>query len=228
MDLTARIKPKKSSTTGEVPQASDLEVAELAVNTADGKLFVKHTDNSIKEISGGGGGGSLNDLSDMTVTGAPSDLTYAFAGPTSGTVNYIRFNDQATYTFGGLRHNDNGNIAIVGGISGSSRSTIQLNAGTIYLGKDPATASNPTTYTVLIEATGAGGDALKYRLDPTLGTGTADKAVPTMGQVRDEMVNSDVTIGGTGSNAVNNLVTISQVDYDALGTPDANTVYFIV
>ncbi|ADF42388.1 structural protein [Synechococcus phage S-CBS2] len=52
-DLTARIKPKKSSTTGEVPQASDLEVAELAVNTADGKLFVKHTDNSIKEISGG-------------------------------------------------------------------------------------------------------------------------------------------------------------------------------
>lgn len=51
-DLAARIKPKKSSATGEVPQASDLEVAELAVNTADGKLFVKHTDNSIKEIAG--------------------------------------------------------------------------------------------------------------------------------------------------------------------------------
>ena len=55
-DLNARIKPKKSSTTGEVPQAADLEVAEIAVNTADGKLFVKHTDDSIKEISGGGGG----------------------------------------------------------------------------------------------------------------------------------------------------------------------------
>ena len=52
-DLTARIKPKKSSATGEVPQAADLEVAEIAVNTADAKLFVKHTDNSIKEISGG-------------------------------------------------------------------------------------------------------------------------------------------------------------------------------
>lgn len=59
-DLNARIKPKKSSTAGEVPQASDLEVAELAVNTADGKLFVKHTDNSIKEISGGSGGGMAN------------------------------------------------------------------------------------------------------------------------------------------------------------------------
>jgi len=56
-ELNSRIKPKKSSVAGEVPLASDLEVAELAVNTADGKLFVKHTDDSIKEISGGGGGG---------------------------------------------------------------------------------------------------------------------------------------------------------------------------
>lgn len=71
-DFLARIKPKKSSTPGETPQASDLEVAELAVNTADGKLFVKHTDNSIKEISGGGGG-ALNDLSDVTVT-APAPV----------------------------------------------------------------------------------------------------------------------------------------------------------
>lgn len=53
----ARIKPKKSSVAGEVPLVTDLEVAELAVNTADGKLFVKHTDNSIKEISGGSGSG---------------------------------------------------------------------------------------------------------------------------------------------------------------------------
>ena len=65
-DLTARIKPKKSSTTGEVPQASDLEVAELAVNTADGKLFVKHTDDSIKEISGGVA--TINDLTDVDST----------------------------------------------------------------------------------------------------------------------------------------------------------------
>ena len=67
-DLNARIKPKKSSTAGEVPQAADLEVAELAVNTADGKLFVKHTDNTIKEISGsgGGGGGAVDSVNDQT------------------------------------------------------------------------------------------------------------------------------------------------------------------
>lgn len=55
-EYTAAIKPKKSSTASEVPSAGDLQVGELAVNTADGKLFVKHTDDSIKEISGGGGG----------------------------------------------------------------------------------------------------------------------------------------------------------------------------
>jgi hypothetical protein len=60
-DLNARIKPKKSSTAGEVPLAADLEVSELAVNTADGKLFVKHTDDTIKEIGGGGGGGGAVD-----------------------------------------------------------------------------------------------------------------------------------------------------------------------
>ena len=56
-ELNARIIAKASATAGEVPQAADLEVAEVAVNTADGKFFTKHTDGTIKEISGSGGGG---------------------------------------------------------------------------------------------------------------------------------------------------------------------------
>ena len=70
-ELNARIIAKASATAGEEPVAGDLEVAELAVNTADGKLFTKHTDNSIVVISGGTGGGgatSLNDLSDVDVS----------------------------------------------------------------------------------------------------------------------------------------------------------------
>jgi hypothetical protein len=71
-DLNARIKPKKSSTATEVPLAADLEVAEIAVNTADGKIFTKHTDNSIVEI--GGGATALDDLTDVdTTTIAPSN-----------------------------------------------------------------------------------------------------------------------------------------------------------
>ena len=65
-ELNARIIAKASATTGEEPVAGDLEVAELAVNTADGKLFTKHTDNSIVTISGGGGGGAVDSVNGQT------------------------------------------------------------------------------------------------------------------------------------------------------------------
>lgn len=51
-ELNARIIPKASGTASEEPLAADLEVAELAVNTADGKLFTKHTDGSVVALGG--------------------------------------------------------------------------------------------------------------------------------------------------------------------------------
>lgn len=65
-ELNVPIIAKASAVTGEVPQASDLEVAELSVNTADAKLFTKHTDGSVKEISGSGGGGSVDSVNGET------------------------------------------------------------------------------------------------------------------------------------------------------------------
>ena len=63
---------KKNSTTGVVPVAGDLQVGELAVNTADGKLFTKHTDNSIKEIGVSGGMLGLPTYVQQTQPAAPS------------------------------------------------------------------------------------------------------------------------------------------------------------
>ena len=60
------IQLKRSSTASDTPSASDLAVGELAVNTADAKLFTKHTDNSIKEISGSGGGSGLSNVVEDT------------------------------------------------------------------------------------------------------------------------------------------------------------------
>jgi hypothetical protein len=45
------IKLKRSSVPGRVPSANDLEVGELAVNTADGVLYTKHSDNTIRTVS---------------------------------------------------------------------------------------------------------------------------------------------------------------------------------
>ena len=73
------IQIKRSSTASDTPSASDLAVGELAVNTADAKLFTKHSDGTIKELAGGGGGGS----GDITAVTAGTGLT---GGGTSGDV----------------------------------------------------------------------------------------------------------------------------------------------
>ena len=93
-DLNARIKPKKSSTAGEVPLAADLEVSEIAVNTADGKLFVKHTDDTIKEISGSGGGGAstLEDLTDVYVSGPTPGQVLTYSDDSTSALILAHFN----------------------------------------------------------------------------------------------------------------------------------------
>ena len=45
------LKIKRSSNAGSTPSASDLEHGEIAVNIADGKLFLKKSDNSIVAIN---------------------------------------------------------------------------------------------------------------------------------------------------------------------------------
>jgi hypothetical protein len=48
---------KRSSTTGATPSSGSLSAGELAVNTADGKVFTKKDDGTVVEIGAGGGGG---------------------------------------------------------------------------------------------------------------------------------------------------------------------------
>lgn len=45
-----RVITKKSTVEGKVPLSSDLEIGELAVNTADKKLYTKHNNGSIVVI----------------------------------------------------------------------------------------------------------------------------------------------------------------------------------
>ena len=52
--MATRIIIKHRSVTGTPPSASDLAVGELALNTADGTMFTKHTDNSIVVLGGTG------------------------------------------------------------------------------------------------------------------------------------------------------------------------------
>jgi hypothetical protein len=50
---TQKILIKKSTVTGKVPLPDDLDIGELAVNTADPKLYTKHNDGTIKDLTPG-------------------------------------------------------------------------------------------------------------------------------------------------------------------------------
>lgn len=45
-----RVITKKSTVAGKVPLPSDLVLGELAVNTADKKLYTKHSDNTVVQV----------------------------------------------------------------------------------------------------------------------------------------------------------------------------------
>jgi hypothetical protein len=45
------IKLKRSSVPGKIPDPNDLDIGELAVNTADGVIYTKHSDNTIRTVS---------------------------------------------------------------------------------------------------------------------------------------------------------------------------------
>lgn len=74
------IKHKRSSTASATPVTTDLALGEIAINTYDGKLFIKKDDGteSIVEIGAGGGASALGDLSDVTITSPSSSVVGDF------------------------------------------------------------------------------------------------------------------------------------------------------
>jgi len=55
------LKPKRKFTSG-APGTGDLVEGEIAINTADKKLYVRDNANNIIEIGGGGAGGSTTEV----------------------------------------------------------------------------------------------------------------------------------------------------------------------
>ena len=77
--MAQTIKLKRSSVQNNTPSTSDLELGELAINTHDGKLFIKKDDGtaSIVEVGGIVGTSSLTDGSVTTTKIANNAVTAA-------------------------------------------------------------------------------------------------------------------------------------------------------
>ena len=82
--MAQTIKLKRSATSGATPTTSQLELGEVAINTYDGKMYIKKNvggTESIVEITGGSGGSStLGGLSDVTISSAAADQLLQYNG----------------------------------------------------------------------------------------------------------------------------------------------------
>lgn len=64
----SRVLTKKSTVAAKVPLATDLEIGELAVNTADAKLYTKHSDNTVKQLGIATNDARLTDAREWTAS----------------------------------------------------------------------------------------------------------------------------------------------------------------
>jgi len=59
--MAQTIKLKRSSVSGNTPSTSDLELGEVAINTYDGKMFIKKNDGSDSIVEIGGTSGTVTE-----------------------------------------------------------------------------------------------------------------------------------------------------------------------
>lgn len=62
------VKMKRSSVAGKIPATADLELGELAVNTHDGKLFLKKLANGIESVVEVGQSGPAGEVTAENIT----------------------------------------------------------------------------------------------------------------------------------------------------------------
>jgi hypothetical protein len=80
--MPIKIQLKRSTTPGAVPTAGQLDVGELAVNTADAKLYTKHNDGTVKELVLRGPTGSPGPTGPSGPTGPTGPTAPGPTGPT--------------------------------------------------------------------------------------------------------------------------------------------------
>ena len=159
------VKLKRSSVSGKVPLTTDLELGELAVNTFDGKLYLKKDNGtqSIVEIGAGGGGtgggfSNMEIITSSTTWNVPSGITKAkitvIGAGGGGSGN--KTDRSSMGAFGG-----NGGVAIgiLTGLSGSYSITVGTGGtgGSGGSGTSTGTAGGNSSFGTAISATGGGG-----------------------------------------------------------------------
>lgn len=89
----AKVILKKSSVQSKVPLTGDLDYGELALNYADGIVYYKASDGTIKSLGGSSGSGSSNSVTTFSrkkYTASAGDTTFLVTYSVSGITSYVQ------------------------------------------------------------------------------------------------------------------------------------------
>ena len=249
--MAQTIKLKRSSVQNNTPSTSDLELGELAINTHDGKLFIKKDDGtaSIVEVGGIVGTSSLTDGSVTTTKIANNAVTAAklannsvgiaqlnVSDGTSGQV--LTTNGSGTLSFatvsggsGQANQNAFSNIAVSGQTvvaADSATDTLNLAAGS---GINITTNASNDTVTITSTATGSVTEAFKTIAVSGQNNVVADSATDTLTFVAGSNMtittndsNDTITFASSGSGASGNTGGIDSQIFNGDGTDTTFTL----
>jgi hypothetical protein len=224
--MTQTVQLKRSSVAGKVPATTDLALGEIAINTYDGKMFIKMDNGtqSIVQIGTGGGGGSTNlgessNSSVVTLTSSTGTGTYIF-GANATSAGVLTAEAQ---TISGPKTFSN---TIIGSITGNANTATALQTartinGVSFDGTANISITANTTNSLTINNSGTGaasGTTFNGGTSVTISYNTVgasplagSTSLTTLGTITTGTWNGGVisgTYGGTGVNNGTNTITL--------------------
>lgn len=153
--MSNTIKLRRSAVSGSIPTTGQLALGEVAINTFDGKLFIKKDDGTASIVEIGAGGGSLSSLSDTDLTtNTPASGDYlaydgtswipvgwgdaivtAGGGVTTGTLSTFPMLGSSSYYANAAAMAADG-FTVISGLSNADDVAVTFNPGATFTGID--------------------------------------------------------------------------------------------
>jgi len=208
------IQHKRSSTATTVPTAGQLSAGELAVNTADGKLYLKKDNATIVQI---GGPAAAVDLTGATLaSGVTASSLTSVGALTSLTVNNtgVKVGEHAT-RFLTIASDGSSSSISQGGNTGGTLSIKHAGYGHVYIG-DSAGANNSTYIDVDDSAA-----TITLNGSVTTGPVTADAYKLSSGAISAKTASYSLVAGDNGK-----IITMNVASANTLTVPASLAVGF--